>query len=488
MIQTLPLYCLTLSTLNVRKTERDADIAALAEDIAARGLKQNLVAVPAHFSTAETDENYGDKFEVIAGGRRYQALRLLADAGRIEHDHPVPVMVEARGDAAETSLSENLHRVAMNPADEFEAFQTIVTQLQQRDALFEADAIALCAKRFGVTARHVEGRLRLATLAPDILNALRTGTIGLDSAKAYAGSTDHELQLKVFVSQCGPNKWKPHDPQTVRAELRGETVALDHPLARYIGIDAYRAAGGRSEFEMFMGTDGDERLLDVPLLERLATAKAEAALPALVKKQGWHDAVLARGTGLHARWPKEPTGFVKMWDGYLNLSDLKKAERKPFIAVVSITDDGDDIAVIGRFKPAVEQAEPAPGYVPPTDEERAAAERERDIDLWSARLAVGSFEDTPLHGKAFWHLRGGYVPQLEYDYASDDPLDHSIASATVAILVQVDAAAIAAARDAAIAKVDQLHAERAERQAAIAAQRAAEAEDSDDDDDGADED
>ena len=142
-LSTIALDRLMLSKLNVRQTERDADVASLAEDIAARGLKQNLVVIPAHFMTGEVNEpwegqdRWAGKFEVIAGGRRFQALRMLADAARIPPDQPVLCLVEPRAQASETSLSENLHRVAMNPADEFEAFAAIVAQQQKQGSTDE---------------------------------------------------------------------------------------------------------------------------------------------------------------------------------------------------------------------------------------------------------------------------------------------------------------------------------------------------------------
>jgi ParB family chromosome partitioning protein len=58
--------------------------------------------------------------------------------------------------AREISLAENLIREAMTPADEARAYRDIV------DGGADAEAVA---RRFGVTVRHVQGRLRLADLA-----------------------------------------------------------------------------------------------------------------------------------------------------------------------------------------------------------------------------------------------------------------------------------------------------------------------------------
>jgi ParB family chromosome partitioning protein len=447
-ITTLPLFALTLSRLNVRQTERDADVASLAEDIAARGLKQNLVVIPAHFSTAETEENFGNKFEVIAGGRRYQAMQLLVDQGRLPHDHPVPVLVETRDDASETSLSENLHRVAMNPADEFAAFDTVVQQQLKLGSDHEA-AVLYTSRRFGVSVRHVEGRLRLASLAPEILDALRDGTIGLESAKAYAGSADHDLQRKVFAAQAKSN-WKPHDPATVRQNLRGETFPLGHPLMKFVGLDAYRAGGGRTEVEMFMGSEGEERGLDMKLLEKLAKAQAEPLVAPQAKSDGYKSGLLATsGYGYTARLPKAPEGMVRHERYY---GELAKTAKKKAIGVYAIRQDGTGIEHVATFKTEPKEK---PGAVRDWDAEHRARQRQWEIEKRAARLAVGSMAGTPLEGRAFW-------PEYNVNPVASDRDDdnHSL----VAILIRVPTAEIEA-------KMAEAEKALAEQEAAAAAQQ-----------------
>lgn len=445
-VQPLPLDRLILSELNVRKTERDADIEGLAEDIAARGLKQNLVVIPAHFTTGDRDAgSWEGKFEVVAGGRRYQALQLLAEAGRIAADHAVPCMIEAREDARETSLSENLQRVAMNPADEFDAFAVIVQQHRDRGES-EETARDLCARRFGKTARYVAGRLRLASLAPEILEALRTDKIGIESAKAYAGTEDHRLQVKVFAEQEKVH-WQPHRPDAVRDRLRGNTCSLEDPRVIYVGLDAYREAGGLTEVEMFMGTDGEERIVNVPLLAKLAKAKAEAALPAIAKRAGYKDAVFATGTSWNPNWPKAPEGFERTWE--YGSHDLTKSQKKKSIAVYAIRKDGKGLEYAGRFKSAENRR---PQQQAETAEERAERVREYDIRIAAARLAVGPFAGSPFEGRAFWPAQ--FADPVEYDTDNWEIEEGQEDGALVAVLVRVTQAEIDAQREAAERQVD----------------------------------
>ncbi|MEO5605591.1 MAG: ParB N-terminal domain-containing protein [Novosphingobium sp.] len=451
----IPLSQLMLSNLNVRQTERDADIESLAEDIAARGLKQNLVVVPAHFTTGVAEADWAGKFEVVAGGRRYQALRFLAEAGRIAADHPVICKVEDRDEARETSLSENLHKVSMNPADEFDAFALIVRQaggLKDTRPLDHTAAVAYCAKRFGVTVKHVEGRLRLADLAPEILEALRTGGINLESAKAYAGVPDHKLQLKVFKEQ-GKSSWKTHDPRAVRDALRGKTCPTTDPRVIYVGQQAYLDADGRIEAEMFMGANGVERITNVALLDKLVKAKAEEALPAIAKAEGWKEVRFATRGAYDANFPKEPAGFTKPYEYGKTAADISKAERKKSIGVYMISQDGDGLTYAGRFKPAGQDEPQRAGYVAPTPEERAESERNDEIETIACRLAVGQFAGTPFEGRAFWPRSTRWVDAI--DAINDDEV-------LVAVLVKVTSDQIEAQRAEAATRYDARLAEQAE--------------------------
>jgi len=80
-ISSIPLNKPVDSADNVRKTAcADSALQELAASIAAHGLLQSLVV----------RETRKGKFAVVAGGRRLSALRLLAEAGKIEADYAVP--------------------------------------------------------------------------------------------------------------------------------------------------------------------------------------------------------------------------------------------------------------------------------------------------------------------------------------------------------------------------------------------------------------
>ena len=257
MIQSIPLKKLVPSPRNVRKVNDAAADAQLKADIAARGLLQNLVVRKAARG----------KFEVEAGGRRLAALQSLAADGALPATHEVTCLV-IEGDESEVreaSLAENFQRLAMNPADEAQAFAAII----------EAGATTEdVARRFGLTVRFVEGRLRLASLAPCVFEALAEGAITLDMAKAYGAVSDTERQAHVFAEL--QEAWYQVTPDTIRRMVLDATVRGSDPSAILVGREAYLEAGGRIERELF-DDHASESWIDIALLEDLAHKKMEEA-------------------------------------------------------------------------------------------------------------------------------------------------------------------------------------------------------------------
>ena len=266
MIQSVKVKNLSLSKDNVRKSNRDAGIDTLAANIAAQGLLQNLIVTP--LRKAGT-------FTVKAGGRRLRALQLLIEQGTLPADHTVPVLVLSDDDnAIEASLAENFQRVPMNPADECTAFNFLIQKGMTAEDV---------AKRQGVTTRFVEQRVRLAELAPPVFEALAAGEITLGVAQAYAVTTDVDRQARVFAQM--KTSYYGDNPDNIRRAILNGTVKANDAKARFVGRDAYVAAGGRIEGDLF-ATEGDENWIDVDLIETLAAIKLEAAAAELAKSEG----------------------------------------------------------------------------------------------------------------------------------------------------------------------------------------------------------
>lgn len=249
---------------NVRKTPR-MSIPELAASIQRVGLLQNLIVI------ASAD---GEHYEVVAGGRRLAALKLLAKKHRIAKDWDVPCLQVADGTARTASLTENVQREAMHPADQFEAFAALVA---------EGRPIEDIAADFSVTPLVVQRRLKLANVSPRLMADYRADAVSLDQLMALAITDDHTMQEAAFYDAP---QWQRH-PSHLRERLTEREIdAYRHPLVRFVGLDTYEAAGGGIRRDLFAEGDAGVYLNDAALLERLAQDKL-AGIAAAIRAEGW---------------------------------------------------------------------------------------------------------------------------------------------------------------------------------------------------------
>lgn len=164
----VPLASLIKSPLNVRTVPYSAEsVSELAESIKGVGLLQNLVVhtLP------------GDRYGVAAGGRRLAALNMLAERGIIPADWPVRVKVIPQELATAASMTENGHRRDMHPAEQIAGFRAMAQ---------EGKTPAQIGDLLGYSPRHVQRMLKLADLAPVILDALAEDRITTEHCQALA--------------------------------------------------------------------------------------------------------------------------------------------------------------------------------------------------------------------------------------------------------------------------------------------------------------
>ena len=249
---------------NVRKTPR-MSIPELAASIQRVGLLQNLIVTPA------AD---GEHYEVVAGGRRLAALKLLAKKHRIAKDWQVPCLQVADGTARTASLTENVQREAMHPADQFEAFAALVV---------DGRPIEDIAADFSVTPLVVQRRLKLANVSPRLMGDYRADAVTLDQLMALSITDDHAAQESAFYDAP---QWQ-RQPAALRDRLTEREIdAYRHPLVSFVGLDTYEAAGGGVRRDLFAEGDAGVYLTDAALLERLAQDRL-AGIAATVRAEGW---------------------------------------------------------------------------------------------------------------------------------------------------------------------------------------------------------
>ncbi|MBB1648847.1 ParB N-terminal domain-containing protein [Pseudomonas paraeruginosa] len=260
----VPLSQLRPSRRNVRKTAGQS-INALAASIARVGLLQNLTVILA---------SDGEHYEVVAGGRRLAALKLLAKKRHIPKDWEMPCLLVQDASARTVSLTENVQREAMHPADQFEAFAALVA---------EGRPVEDIAADFAVTPLVVQRRLKLANVSPRLMADYRADAVSLDQLMALAITDDHAAQEAAFYD--APT-WQ-RNPSQLRDRLTEREIdAYRHPLVRFVELNTYEAAGGGIRRDLFAEGDAGVYLTDAALLERLAQDKL-AGIAAEVKAEDW---------------------------------------------------------------------------------------------------------------------------------------------------------------------------------------------------------
>ena len=266
----IPLSRLKKSPKNARKTPHgEAAIEALAGSIAANGMLQNLVVEPeVDADGAET----GFYLVTVGEGRRLAQL-LRAKRKQIKKSEPIRCVVDTANDPKEISLDENVTRTNMHPADQFEVFKYLAEEKG-----FSAEEIAA---RFGVAAHVVRQRLRLGSVSPKLMQIYRDGELTLDQLMAFAITDDHARQEDAF-ERLIHNR----EPYAIRRLLTETNVPARDRRARFVGLEAYEAAGGTILRDLFSEDQGGY-LEDAALLDRLTKERLESAAAELCEYEGW---------------------------------------------------------------------------------------------------------------------------------------------------------------------------------------------------------
>lgn len=260
----LAIASLDLSPLNVRRYP-PGGIAELAENIKTYNIIQNLAVI---------DTGKG-RYDVVAGGRRLRAVQLLVERGDWTPEHTVPCKIVSAGGADEISLAENQMRENMTPVDQFKAFA------QRIEA---GDDVTTVAARFGVTQAFVQQRMKLAALAPPIIEALTDGRLTLAQAEAFTLGNGHSAQLAALDVALNGSPWD-RKPEALRRLFVDTNIDQTDERVRFVGVDAISAAAPEAVCRDLFG----ERtfVTDETVLDQLTLEKLQAIAEATKDQEGW---------------------------------------------------------------------------------------------------------------------------------------------------------------------------------------------------------
>lgn len=179
-IQEIPLKQIIPNTYQPRRQFDEVQLNELAQSIQANGLLQPIIV----------RLNDDQKYEIIAGERRFRAVELL-------NWEKIPAIVRdySNQESAALALIENLQREDLNPIEEAQAYQ----QLEQMEQLPQK----YLARKLGKSQSYVANKLRLLKLAQPVQQAIITGTISQRHGRALLTLSEKQQEevLEKIIKQ-----------------------------------------------------------------------------------------------------------------------------------------------------------------------------------------------------------------------------------------------------------------------------------------------
>lgn len=178
-----PLASIVASKSNPRKTFEKENIKDLADSMASVGLLQPIIL-----------RSLGDKFQIVAGERRYRAAKLLKWES-------VPAMVRNITDEEmlEIQIIENLQRENVSPLDEAAAFKT----------LLQKESLDWLCSRIHKSKKYISDRLKLNELIPEAADLVQKGTLPLGHAVVISKLSFADQ--KSCIDKCITTDWSKDD-------------------------------------------------------------------------------------------------------------------------------------------------------------------------------------------------------------------------------------------------------------------------------------
>ena len=309
----IPFSQLHISKLNMRHSETAPEIDDILPSVKTRGIRQPLI-VRREGGTAKKP-----KYGIVAGRRRYFCLAMLAEDGVEITDVPCCVM-DAKDDALaiETSIIENVARLAPTEMEQYEAFKSLADKGQGVDDI---------AAVFGITSNSVKRRLALGALITDVREAYTNQQIDAASIRVLTMAT--EAQQAEWIALFKSDDYCPTGQQLKAWLTGGGVITTDKALfdvAEYSGTiltDLFGEHGQFADVEHFWEA------------QNAAIAKAVEAY----KADGWKEVILGeRGHYFpkygHVQHPKEQggrvyaeirdSGEVSFYEGYITDGEAQK--------------------------------------------------------------------------------------------------------------------------------------------------------------------
>ena len=307
---------LSVSPANMRDGRKPPDIGDLLPSVRARGILVPLLVRPA------PDH---DRFEIVAGRRRFFAAHALAGEGGAAT--PLPCAIIAAGDdaaALEASLIENIARADPHEVEQWDVFTRLVAKEHR-----QVDDIAAT---FGVEPMQVRRALALGNLLPKIRDAYRAEAIDAATVRhlTLATKAQQKQWLALFADA---DTYAPTGHQLKAWLFGGQPIPTAHALfdlATYPGqivADLFGEGGYFGDASAFW--EAQNAAIAVRREAYLEAGWGEVILlPPNAYWQGWEHEKTAKRKGGKVYIAVSARGEVAIHEGYINRREAARERRE----------------------------------------------------------------------------------------------------------------------------------------------------------------
>ena len=163
-----------------RKNFDKNSLEELTASIRERGIIQPIIV--------RASEDSNDKFELIAGERRWQAAQ---NAGL--HEVPAVILNVDNLKSLEFAIVENVQRKDLNPIEEAEGYQRLINEFN-----YDQDKVA---KFIGKSRAHISNYIRLLSLPAKVIDHIINDKLSPGHAQILVGLDNSELLAEKIIKK-----------------------------------------------------------------------------------------------------------------------------------------------------------------------------------------------------------------------------------------------------------------------------------------------
>ncbi len=234
-----------------RKNFDKNSLEELTASIRERGIIQPIIVRPS--------EDSNDKYELIAGERRWQAAQ---NAGL--HEVPAVILNVDNLKSLEFAIVENVQRKDLNPIEEAEGYQRLIYEFN-----YDQDKVA---KFIGKSRAHISNCIRLLSLPAKVIEHIINDKISPGHAKILVGLDNSELLAEKIIKK----KLSVRQAEALARLVKGNksstkskdpnSIDIEHQLSSKIGMRVFlnnkKNNTGTLIFE-YKGVDQLDRLIKI---------------------------------------------------------------------------------------------------------------------------------------------------------------------------------------------------------------------------------